>query len=82
MEGPEEAGEAAHAGGQGLHLCLRQRPPPQLAPKGQAREEAQMLLQHTHVDLALSLHTDEEGDDFKFVHGLLLQCHCTAWLMR
>ena len=55
VEGPEEASQLAHAGGQGLHLLLGQAPPAQLAPEGQAGQEAQVLLEDTQVHLAASL---------------------------
>ena len=56
VEGPEEAGQLAHAGGQGLHLLLGQAPPPQLAPKWQPRQEAQVLLEDPQVHLTASLY--------------------------
>lgn len=56
VEGPEEAGQLAHAGGQGLHLCLGQPPPPNLAPKGQPRQEAKVLLKHSQVYLTTCLY--------------------------
>ncbi len=56
VEGPEEAGQLAHAGGQGLHLCLGQAPPPHLAPKGQPRQEAKVLLKHSQVYLTTCLY--------------------------
>lgn len=51
VEGPEEAGQLAHTGGQGLHLCLGQPPPPYLAPKGEPRQEAKVLLEYSQVHL-------------------------------
>ena len=56
VEGPEEAGQPAHTGRQALHLRLGQPPPPHLPPKGQARHEAKMLLEHPHIHLTLGLH--------------------------
>lgn len=75
VEGPEEAGQLAHAGGQGLHLRLGQAPPPQLAPEGQPRQEAQVLLEHSQVHLTASLyHRIATGQDASNVacHILLL----------
>ncbi|KAA6419597.1 MAG: hypothetical protein FRX49_10522 [Trebouxia sp. A1-2] len=43
------ASKEAKVGGQGLHLCLGQPPPPYLDPKGQPWQEAQMLLKHSQV---------------------------------
>jgi len=56
VEGPEEAGQLAHAGGQGLHLCLGQPPPPNLAPKGQPRQEAEVLLEYSQVHFTSCLY--------------------------
>ncbi len=56
VEGPEEASQLAHAGGQGLHLSLGQPPPPYLAPKGQPRQEAQVLFEHAQVHLTPCLY--------------------------